>query len=429
VNDVAPTPALLAPLVPGSGSEADERRRQGLRRMKAVALSLLLLSAVVYVVTLRGDGVVIGYVNAGAGAAMVGAIADWFAVTALFRRPLGLPIPHTALIPNRKAALGLSLQEFVTDNFLSEQIVRDRMRSAQVSMRIGRWLADPLHSERVVTEGSKIVREALVRVKDEDVAALVVEAIIPRLLEESLSPVAGQLLGEVVRDGAHHGLVDLGLAELHRWLVENESSIGEMIAERAPWWTPVWLDERVGDRLQREAVSFVKDVRGDPDHRARQALDNFLLELSEDLQHDPDTIARAERLKRRVLAQPQVATTTVSLWNALRRALVESLGDADGPLRRRSVAEVTAFARRLTDEPALRDRLDGFLADAAAYLISNYGDEIATIISDTVDRWDGKEAARRIELHVGRDLQFIRINGTVVGGLAGVVIHALASLA
>ena len=427
VNDTRPAPGTLALKGPELEADGDAVRRRGLRQMRTVALCLLLLAALVFALTLGQEGF-LGFVNAGAEASMVGAIADWFAVTALFRHPLGIPIPHTALIPNRKAALGVSLQEFVSDNFLSEQVVRERVAGAEVSRRVGAWIANPVHSERVVSEGSKIVRQGLLRIKDEDVNALFEETLIPRLMDEDLSPVAGQLLHEVVSEEAHRGLVDLSLSELKRWLLANESAIGDMLGQRAPWWTPLWLDERVADRIYREAVSFVSDVSDDQQHPARLALNDFLLDLSFDLQNDPATMERAERLKRRVLTQPKVLTTAVSLWNALRRALAESLGDADGLLRRRSVAELTAFGERVVADPDLRVRLDGLLSDAAAFIVENYGSELATTISETVNRWDGKEAAERIELHVGRDLQFIRINGTVVGGLAGIVIHAFVVL-
>lgn len=393
--------------------------------MRTLAVSLLVLAAVVYVSTLRRDGV-LGFVNAGAEAAMVGAVADWFAVTAIFRHPLGLPIPHTALIPKRKDALGLSLQEFVADNFLAEDVVRERVASAQVSRRIADWLVVSEHSQQVVDLGSRVLRDAVSRVKDDDVAALVSEALIPRLIAEPLSPAAGQMLQEVLRDGAHHGLVDIALDELHRWLVENEETVIQLVAERAPWWTPQWLDEKVTERVHREAVDWVADVRKNPKHSIRLSLDAYLTQLAQDLQHDPATRERAEQLKERILTQPQVVDTAISIWNALRRGLVDSLGDADGLLRRRAVEELDAFARRVAGEPTLQAQLDGYLGDAAAFAVNNYGTEIATVISETVNRWDGKEAAARIELHVGRDLQFIRINGTVVGAIAGLLIHAFA---
>jgi uncharacterized membrane-anchored protein YjiN (DUF445 family) len=403
--------------------ELDAQRRRGLRRMRTLAVSLLLLAAVVYVLTLGRDGV-LGFVNAGAEASMVGAIADWFAVTALFKHPLGLPVPHTALIPRRKEELGRSLEEFVGENFLQEDIIRDRIGAAEPSRRVGEWLGVERNARRVVDEASALLHLGLARVRDDDMVDLVQEALLPRFLAEPVSPVAGSLLQEVVRDGAHHGLVDLALEEAHRWLTHNREAFVEIVLERAPWWSPQAVNDRVTHRLHLEVVAWIEDIRDDPHHHARAALDSALGQLAEDLLHDPVTQDRMERLKDRVLSHPQLLVTAASLWNAFRRALMDSLDDADGPLRRRALHELAALGRKVRDDPALRDKLDLRAADLVVFAVGRYGDELTAVITHTVDRWDGKEAARKIELHVGRDLQFIRINGTIVGGLVGVVIHA-----
>lgn len=395
--------------------------------MRTLAVSLLILAAIVYLFTRNHEGAW-GYVNAAAEAAMVGAIADWFAVTALFRHPLGLPIPHTAIIPNRKQALGESLQEFVADNFLSESVVRERITSAGVSNRAGVWLTGEGHSEKVVKEGSKVLADLLDSVKESDVAAVVEEALIPRLREEPLSPMAGQLLAEVLHERAHTGLVDLVMNEVHRWLVQNRDEFDRIVGQKAPSWTPQWVDEIVLEKAHKEALKWVGEVRDSPHHLSRQALDRLFLQLADNLQNNPETMARAERLKERVLAQPQVARTSIALWDALRRALIGSLHEEDGMLRRRAIEELHGLGDRLINDAEFAARGDTVLADGAAYVVNNYGHELATIISATVNRWDGKETAERIELHVGRDLQFIRINGTVVGGLAGLTIHTISAL-
>ncbi len=406
---------------------ADVERRRGLRQMRLVASSLLVLAAVIYVATLhRGGGW--GYLHATAEASMVGAIADWFAVTALFRHPLGLPIPHTALIPTRKNMLARSLQDFVTENFLSEPVVRTRVRDAEVSRRVGHWLAQPEHCEWVVTEASSLLGAGLARVSDDDVDYLVRSELLPRLAEEPLAPLAGQLLEDVIEDGAHHGLVDLVVAEADRWLSGNEQSFSDAIRTRAPWWSPTWLDEKVAARLHVEVLAWVREIRNDPEHHARRALDDLLGQLARDLQHDDDTRERAERLKARLLVQPQVAETAVSLWRALSRTLQTTLTDPESALRTRAVERLRALGVQMTEDPGLQQRLDGHAADLAAFVVGRYGDELATVITDTIERWDGREAAGRIELFVGRDLQFIRINGTLVGGLAGLVIYSLATL-
>jgi uncharacterized membrane-anchored protein YjiN (DUF445 family) len=403
---------------------ADALRRSALRRMRSVALGLLLLAAVIFLLTLDGDGFW-GFVNAGAEASMVGAIADWFAVTALFRHPLGLPIPHTALIPKRKDDLGRGLEEFVGENFLQEEVIRDRMRVADVSQRVGTWLDEPANARRVVDELSVVVATALSRVRDDHVAALFSEALFPRLREEPIAPLLGGLLTEALDDDLQRGLVDLALVELHAWLLANEETVTDVLGERAPWWTPTALNDRVTARIHLELVRWVEDIQSDPYHRARAAIDSMLATLAKNLQEDPPTQERAERLKERMLDHPQVLESTISVWNALRRVLTSSLREPGGLLRERLRVELSAFARRLLDDEELRRRLDGLAADAVVFAVDRYGAEVTAIITHTIERWDGKEAARRIELHVGRDLQFIRINGTIVGGLVGVLIHAV----
>ncbi len=407
--------------------ELDEQRRRGLRKMRTLAVSLLLLAAVVYLLTLGQDGFW-GFVNAGAEASMVGAIADWFAVTALFKHPLGLPIPHTALIPRRKDELGRSLQEFVGENFLQEQVIRERLDTVEISRRVADWLGQERNARRVVDEGATLLHLALDRVRDDDLVSLVEEALVPRFLAEPVSPLAGSLLQEIVRDGAHHGLVDLALDEATRWLAHNEETFTDIVGERAPWWSPQAVNERVTHRLHLELIAWLEDISSDPYHHARGALDSVLAQLAEDLLHDAPTQERMERLKERVLSHPQVLVTATSLWSAFRRALMVSLEDPEGPVRRRALSELQAFAQRLHDDDALRARLDRRASDLAVFAIGRYGDELTAVITHTVDRWDGREAARKIELHVGRDLQFIRINGTIVGGLVGVLLHTVSVL-
>jgi uncharacterized membrane-anchored protein YjiN (DUF445 family) len=419
-------PSPSGPSIAGD-PEADARRASALRRMRSIAVGLLIFAAIVYAVTLDQDGF-LGFVNAGAEASMVGAIADWFAVTALFKHPLGLPIPHTALIPKRKDDLGRGLEEFVGENFLQEDIIRDRLSAAVPAQRLGEWLSEPANARRVVDEVADVAAIALSKVRDEHIESLVRDALTPRFREEPIAPLLGGLLSEALRDNIHHGLVDLALAELHGWLLENPETVAEVLGERAPWWAPPRLNEAVTGRIHLELVKWVDDIRDDPRHRAREALDSVLTQLAQDLLTDPATQARAEALKERVLDHPAVATSFISLWDALRRALTASLKDSEGAVRERMLTEVCRFAERLVEDAGLRTRLDTMAADAAVFVVDRYGAELTAVITHTIERWDGREAARRIELHVGRDLQFIRINGTIVGGLVGVVIHAVSVL-
>ena len=222
--------------------EADAARRAGLRRMRTVAVSLLLFAALVYAVTLEQDGFM-GFVNAGAEASMVGAIADWFAVTALFKHPMGIPIPHTALIPKRKDELGKGLEEFVGENFLQEGIIRERIGSTELSMRAGRWGVDRANARKVVKEVTDVAAIGIGKVKDHHIAELVESVLVPRFREEPISPILGSFVVEAVRDNLHHGLVDLALEEMHEWLIQNHDTFTEVLSERAPWWAPDRLNE------------------------------------------------------------------------------------------------------------------------------------------------------------------------------------------
>ena len=405
-------------------TEADAFRRTRLRRMQGVAGGLLGFAAVVYLLTLNQDGF-LGFVNAGAEASMVGAIADWFAVTALFRHPLGLPIPHTALVPRKKDEFGKSLEEFFAENFLHEQVIRERLAVADIPRRVGEWLTERANARRVVAEGATVVAIGLRKMRDQDVRSVVEDVLIPRFKAEPIAPVAGGLLQEIVADDAHHGLVDLALEEGHRWLVHNQETFSDVLGERAPWWAPDRLNEVVTTRLHLEAIRWVADIRRDPQHHARLALDSLLRQLAQDLLTDQATQERAEKLKLRVLEQPQMVITGMSLWSAFRTALLEALEDKDGPLRDKATTELVAFAEKVGQDPVLREKLETWVADFAVWGIGRYGDELTAVITQTIERWDGEEAARKIELHVGRDLQFIRINGTIVGGLVGVLIHAV----
>ncbi|GGR71674.1 uncharacterized membrane-anchored protein YjiN (DUF445 family) [Nocardioides luteus] len=408
-------------------TEADVVRRQALRRMRIVATGLLVVAAVVYLLTLGSDGFW-GFVNAGAEASMVGAMADWFAVTALFRHPLGLPVPHTALIPKRKDELGASLEEFVQDNFLQEETIRERLGVAMPSLRLGLWLSEEANAKRVVDEVSSVVADGLSRISNRHVVEIIQDGFVPRFREEQIAPLLGGTLQAALDDGVHHGLIDLALVELHGWLEENEETVTEVLGERAPWWTPQVLREPVTARIHVELVRWIADIRDDPEHRARKAIDAMLADLADNLQHDPATMERAERLKERVLDHPGVISTAISIWDALRRALTTSLRDPDGVVRRRALDEVVRYAQKVVLDETLQRRYDALASDVAVYVVKRYGREATTVITHTIQRWDGKQAARRIELFVGRDLQFIRINGTIVGGLVGIIIHTVSVL-
>lgn len=408
---------------------ADEEKRRGVRRMKTTATGLLLLVALVYVLATwaKNEGVDgwPGFVAAAAEAGMVGALADWFAVTALFKRPLGLPIPHTAIIPTKKDQLGASLGSFVGENFLSGEVVRDRIHSLAIGGRLGSWLAEPAHADRVTAELSTALRGALTVLRDSDVQAVVGEAITRRANAAEVGPGLGKMLEKIVADGGHRKVVDLVCVRAHDWLVEHGDSVMDAVQGGAPGWTPRFVDKRVGERVYKELLRFVTEMRDMPGHPARSSIDTFLTDFAADLQTDEETRARVERLKSEILGRGEVQDVIASAWSSVRQMMITAAEDERSELRLRARASLMSLGARLATDGRLQAKLEGWLEDAAVYVVTTYRAEITSLISDTVAGWDADQTSKKIEAHIGRDLQFIRINGTVVGALAGLAIYAV----
>ncbi|WNI19614.1 DUF445 domain-containing protein [Streptomyces sp. ITFR-21] len=411
---------------PGEVADADAVRRRGVRRMKGIATGFLAVATVVYVLAKwLGSGGWAGYVAAAAEAGMVGALADWFAVTALFRHPLGVPIPHTAIIKTKKDALGESLGDFVGENFLSAAVVRTRLRAVGIGSRLGGWLAEPANAGRVTEQAAAALRGVLTVLRDADVQAVVGEAVTRRAEAQEVGPGLGTMLERVVADGGHRRMVDLVCVRARDWLVEHGDSVMSAVQDGAPGWTPRFVDRKVGERVYKELLRFVTEMRDSPEHPARGAVDRFLGDFATELQTDPDTRERVERLKKDLLERPEVQELIASVWGAVRGMVVAAAEDEQSELRRRTRASLLSLGARLATDEGLRAKMDSWLEDAATYVVTTYRDEITSLISDTVAGWDADQTSEKIEAHVGRDLQFIRINGTVVGALAGLVIYTV----
>jgi uncharacterized membrane-anchored protein YjiN (DUF445 family) len=424
--------ASFAETLAGADTIADAERRRGLRRMKLVALSFLVGATVLFLfcqwAEANGAGAWAGYVAAASEAGMVGALADWFAVTALFKHPLGIPIPHTAIIKRKKDQLGEGLGAFVRENFMSAEVVETKLRDAEVAGRLGKWLSEPAHAERVAAEASTVLRVGVEMLRDEDVQQVLDRMIVRRLAEPQWGPPVGRVLGTLLAENRQEALIQLLADRAFQWSLNAGEVIERVIERDSPTWSPRWVDHLVGDRIHRELMDFTDKVRRNPDHELRRSATRFLFEFADDLQHDEATIARAEKVKEQLMARDEVTRAAETAWNTLKRLILESVDDPSSALRTRIADSVVHIGESLRDDGELRDKVDNWIIRAAQHLVSQYGAEITTIITDTIERWDADEASRRIELHVGRDLQFIRINGTVVGALAGLIIYSIAQL-
>lgn len=416
----------------GADPEADEQRRRALRRMKLVALSFLIGATVIFLACAwaqsHGAAPWVGYVRAAAEAGMVGALADWFAVTALFKHPLGIPIPHTAIIKRKKDQLGEGLGTFVRENFLAPDVIETKLREADVAGRLGKWLSDRAHAERVAAETATVLRVLVELLRDEDVQQVLDKMIVRRIAEPQWGPPVGRVLSTMLAEHRQEALIQLLCDRAFEWSLNAGETIERVILRDSPSWSPKFVDQLVGDRIHRELMDFTDKVRRDPNHELRQSATRFLFEFADDLQNDPATIAKAEAVKEQLMARDEVSNAAGTAWSTIKRLILEGVDDPSSTLRARVADSVVRIGESLRDDAELRDKVDNWVVRGAQHLVSHYGVEITAIITETIERWDADEASRRIELHVGRDLQFIRINGTVVGALAGLIIYSVAQI-
>ena len=387
-----------------------------------VAVTLLFVAVTIFT---SGTGAW-GYLQAMAEASMVGGLADWFAVTALFRHPLGLPIPHTAVIVERKDDFGRTLGEFVQENFLSADVITERLRNARVVERTAEWLADPANAAQLSGHAADLAVGLADLVNDEDVHRLIDEELSRAVERLPLAQLAGRGLEMMTAEGRHHELFDAILQGLERFLDDSRETFRARFAQEAPWWLPEAVDDRIFERLFEGVRRLLEEVNRDPSHEARKQFDAWLAALADRLNHSPEMQARIDELKGDILSQPQLRAWSASLWGETKATLREQAAEPDSALRARIADAVQSAGRRLSEDVALRAKAARMIENGVASVAERFHDELAELVSGTVERWDASETASKLELLLGRDLQWIRINGTVVGGLAGLVIHGVA---
>ncbi|WP_104193299.1 DUF445 domain-containing protein [Cryobacterium sp. Y82] len=413
---------------PPAESPNDTARRTALTRMKRFAVGLLSLMAIIFTVSfaLQERYPWLEYVRAAAEGGMVGAIADWFAVTALFRYPMGLRIPHTNIIANRKDEIGASLGEFVETNFLSEAVIRGKLESVQPARRLGAWLNDDKNVDRLTGELAVAGQGVLNLLGDDAIKNLIESVAREHLIQPEWGPSLGRVGERLVTSGQQHAAVDLLLDRADGWLRDHPEAFGRVVSQRLPTWMPGFIDKLVDDKAYREVLAFVASARHDRKHPVRKALDDYLGEVMHDLQYEQAMINRVENLKAEVLDNAKLREFAGDTWEAIKTSLTQALDDPSSALLVGIRSTLDDIGDRLATDAALGSRIDRWLADTASHVISTYRHEIAGVITETVERWPAAETAAKIELQVGRDLQFIRINGTVVGALAGLAIFTLA---
>ena len=397
--------------------------------MRRRATGLLVVALAVFIVAslFEPGHTWLGYVRATAEASLVGGLADWFAVTALFRHPLGIPIPHTAIVAKQKDRIGRVLGNFVQNHFLSHDIVTAELRRMHLSDRIARWMAEPDNSARLARQLAAGVARTVEALPDDEVRGIIQRSAVARIRKTPVAPVLSDVLTLVTADDRHQQLLNEAIAIIARTIEENPDAIREGIRSSSPWWMPGVVDQVVFKKILQSVAKLVNDVRADPHHPLRRQFDRALGEFIEQLKHSPEVSAKAEALKEQMLGHPLVEDWAASLWDNARQAAARYRQNPEDAPPDALERGIVAVGESLLAHPALAAELDNFLIQAVATVLEQHRQEVAELITHTVSAWDPKSAVQRLELAVGSDLQYIRMNGTLVGGLVGLCIHAITS--
>src|SRR4051794_37511145 len=401
----------------------------GTQGMKMAATGLLVVMAAVFVAAraLEAQHPGLSYVKAFAEAAMVGGLADWFAVTALFRHPLGLPIPHTAIIPRNKDRIGEALANFLKENFLIPSVVARRMRNIDVAGATGRFLQTPAgEGIRIRAGASRLIAVIFESLDDERLGGIVKGAIASRIRTMEISPLLGHALASAINEDRHVPMLEAAIRWMARALDANEPLIREMVHKKANWVLKLaGLETKLADAIIDGLRKLTVEMSTDPAHPVRQKIEEALAQLANDLQTRPETRERVEAIKDQLLDNQSVSLWLDTLWQKGREAIIRAARNPDAVLAGKLGEVMKSMGTTLESDPRIRAAINQFARRATVGMAASYGSSIVKLVSETVRSWDARTVTARLEAAVGRDLQYIRINGTLVGGMVGLVLHLL----
>jgi uncharacterized membrane-anchored protein YjiN (DUF445 family) len=423
-------PAAPMPAAPVSKLERESMelrvRRLAAARRRATAFLVVVTVVFVAVTAVGVHGTLLGYVQAGAEAAMVGGVADWFAVTALFRRPLGLPIPHTALIVERKDQFAATLGQFVQENFLNANVLAERIRAAKIASRLTDWLTSQDNAARFAGHAADLVVTVAEALRDEDVQRVLTAELTRAVDAVEVAPLAGRALRVVIAEGHHVELFNVLVSGTDRYLEDHYVELRDRFEAEAPRWVPDMVYGRAFDRLYTRLRERLAAMAVDPGDETRLHFEEWVAGLPGRLETSPELRERGERLKHEVLGSAILRDWSSSLWKNAKETLRVQAADPESELRRRLAGVLAAAGGRLGSDPVLQEGVERMVESAARALADQFHDELAGLVTGTIQRWDAAETSSQLELLLGHDLQFIRINGTVVGAGVGLALHAIA---
>jgi uncharacterized membrane-anchored protein YjiN (DUF445 family) len=410
-------------------SGADVAKLESLQRMQGIALALLLTMVAVLAATSLNIAAHpwTAWLKAFAEAAVVGAVADWFAVVALFRHPLGLPISHTAIIPNNKDRIGESLGRFVEENFLTPENVMQRLARVNIAKAAGTWLAEPANSDRTARGICAMVPRVLTMIQDEDVARFLTRTLLGELEKINLSPVAGEVLELVTSGDQYQALFDDALKGIERLITGNQVLILEKFAE-ASKYTPGFVDQYIVDRFVAGIIRLLQEVIAAPEHPLRMQFADSTRRLIEKLKTSAEMYERGAAIKRQIIEHLRTKPYYAALWNDIKNRILADVASDQSRLRETASSLLNALGSGLAKDEVMQHKLNEWLLGAMQTLMLAHRHQISLLITDVVKSWDARDVSEKIELEIGKDLQFIRLNGTLVGGCVGVLLHLLGML-
>ncbi|KAA8728455.1 DUF445 domain-containing protein [Corynebacterium phocae] len=413
------------------GPETEAAKAAELRRWKNWMLALLVLAAVIFLSCswwqsqAGGAPAWVGFVRAAAEAGMIGGLADWFAVTALFRHPMGLKIPHTALIPNNKDKVGDTLGTFVEEKFLTKEALSELVRKEQIPLKAARYLVHNGGAERLSQEGGRLIVAAVRNISTAEATEFINTQVIARLRDPEWAPPAGRILETYIADGKARPLEDDLIHWAHAKVGTLEEEVIVLVDEKMPAWLPKFARGMAGDKVYDAIVSWADDVLVDPNHNVRLALRRGLAKFAQDLQYDPAMVARVEGIKEEFFDSAQMQQAPGALWATVSETIIEQAKTPESYLRTKLAEVARSTGKRIISDTDFRKKLDGYVDTATEFAVDNYSSQVIELIPATIKQWPVEEASRVIELQVGKDLQFIRLNGTVVGALAGLALYTV----
>lgn len=403
-----------------------KEKQKALKKYKMIATGLLALMAIVFFATfLMPDTTATGYIRAFSEAAMVGALADWFAVTALFKHPLGLPIPHTNLIESNKKNIGENLGNFISDNFLTPENIRPRIEKLQLAGKLGNWLQKPTNRNLIIEEITRIAEEALEQIKDEEMEQVIGKQLQNLITQFNAGSIAGDTLKGILEKGIHQDWITLLTKNAAAYIASNAQLVKEKVKEESHILIPGFVDNIIASKISKGLQGYLAEISQKPDHPQRAQITQRLYQLANDMKVSEEWKERFTFLKTEFLPSEKLQLYSNQLWQYLKKYLQENLSKNNGPIQLYLDKTIANIAGNYLYHSDRSQKLDLFFQVQAFKIIMRHREDVARLISTTVSNWESKSLSQKLALEVGKDLQFIRLNGTLVGGLVGLIIHAI----